>query len=477
MPELSGMLVILLGLVMAPAIIMLSLNHFGIAVFLAALSPALPLMLMTNATDETGEMTNAGTYIRIALVFMLGIIGLITVLKNREEERKRLPIPFILLGMFAVFAVFSTLYSYDRQFTLTRAATSLAFFVFILGFYTWLSDFARLRQAFTMLFWMSALAILVNAAAVVLFPDIVWWWKLPNRYQGVWGNPNALGALCMVSYPILLWRLSEPGGKRLKVFIIVLFGLAGIMHILSGSRASLVASLIGIVIWFIASRQWNRIVILGGALLFAGITLSQSDIPSFNRVENKGMMDVTGRGEMWSSCLIMIRNSPLLGYGFDVEGKVWSDPRINKTDYYQEDATSRTSLHNGYISIMIGTGIPSLLLLVTLWVWPLGRLRRIPALRSKLVVLFIIIGCLFLNFLESTISGGRSVPSVFFWISWAVALKLPQLSSRIVALRVVDDNSIVYFSRAEWERYLELESLKPEKARHPEVKFQEHSKA
>jgi O-antigen ligase len=404
----------------------LCIKRYEVAVFLMASSPLITTIFLSTAPESEAEQdAGVGSYVRISLLLLIGGVGLIQFFKLRSKERGKVPFYFILMGIFLVFALISTTYSIDPRYTFIRSVSFLAVFGFMLGLYGWLEDRQRLDQLFVTLFLVTAFCILLNIIAAIAWPEIVWF-RDENRFRGLLNHPNSVGSFCMVSYLILLWKYERCNFFKKGIILILIMAL-GSMHLLSGSRGSLIPSILGISLWFIFLKKKVKLLIFFGIVVIGMVGVLSFKPSSFERKDSDSKTDLTGRPEFWQGSLILIKEKPILGYGYGVEGKVWDDPRFNNPDYSLWKGTARSSLHNGYLSIAVGGGIMSLFIwCVILWL-PLWQSMTLSYHDYKAFIISIMSMTLLVNFVETEIPGGYSIASIFFWISWAAAGKLKQM--------------------------------------------------
>jgi O-antigen ligase len=298
----------------------------------------------------------------------------------------------------------------------------------LLGLFYWIKDKPLLDKALNLYSGVVIFGIIINILSLVLFPDRVWWWNGPHRFIGVAKHPNALGAFCMLSYPALKWKYEKTSNKG-RIFIGLLSCSVLFMHIISGSRSSFVASIFGLIVWYLVLKNKAKLsiifallVVLGGSFFFYQVKIS-----SLERHETANITDLTGRTDFWRASIQLITEKPILGYGYGVAGKVWSDPRYRKKDYALWVGSARTSLHNGYLTLVIGSGIIFFIVFLTILLIPLWRLMFAEVSVYKSLVLGITLPILLLNMSESSIAGSRNFTSLVLWFFWVIAAKLPDI--------------------------------------------------
>jgi len=411
------------------------LRYFGLAVILVIVSPWLPSIFSPNAAPELGEkVANIGSYLRISLLFLMGGIGFIKFWMLKSKQREIFPSHFVLLGFFILLGLISVSYSIDQQITLIRSVSFMALFLFLLGLNSWLMTRNRVNQAFHMILIAICLCLIANLLSIAILPGKVWAWNMPNRLQGLASHPNTLGAFCMISYPILLWKHSHSRNltKRAMASAIV---VVAVLHLLSGSRTSIFASIFGISLWYFILRKRAKLMLLIGTGMIALLLMFavKPDLGSFVRTEqgDASLTDLTGRTEFWRAGYILAMEKPLLGYGYAVGGKVFEDPRFYEPELFLWSASSGASLHNGYLTIAVGTGLVGLLLFVLLLYKPIMLSLNADTDEYKAFVLSIMSMCLLVNFFETSIVEGSTVSSSLFWIAWVLGGRIFSLESGI----------------------------------------------
>ncbi len=376
--------------------------------------------------DSTAQPTTYGSYIRVGLLLLIGTSGLIKYLLDRRLPERDLPMETKLLGLYCVYALISTIYSIDPYFTILRASSLAAFFCFLLGLHVWLTDAKKLERMFMVIFYLFAVVMVLNLVALIIFGDIVWLYG--SRFRGLWGHPNSMGIFAMISYPILLWKYSRSDFFG-KWGCIILLMITVFLHLLTGSRSSIIASLIGVSVWYIVLRQKGRLVsILAMLVMFGAFAFFETSLRNvFQRETDSGksITTLTGRTKFWRACATLISERPILGYGYGVGGKVWSDPRFNDPKLALWSGNARASLHNGYLSKAVETGTIGFILMLYLYVFPLWRCRILPPTYDKALVFAIISMGLVTNLVESTL-GSASILGIIFWLTWIVASRMCQ---------------------------------------------------
>jgi len=416
-------ILMLTGLICFLEMFFLAMLHYEFAIAGIIVSPWIHWIFATNNPAEFQDFhVTPASYIRVCIVLAIGMVGYCNFLRLWFNSNERLPFRFVLFIVFILYALFSTLYSIDQFYSFSRSAEYVAFFGFLLGFHCWLRNELYVKRALNIFFAIMAVAIIINLSSFLLFPDDIWWWRSEDRFKGVIDHPNTLGALCMVCYPIFMWKYCQ-ASKPQKMCIVSLTIITLFLHILTGSRTSLATAFLGIVVWYYALNHKVKMIIMFLVILCAGFVLVAAKPGSFNRESNK-ITDLTGRSDFWVGSMVLIKERPFKGYGYEVGGKVWKDPRFYNPYVALWSGNARASLHNGYLTIAIGLGLIGLFLWLILVMTPIYQLRRVTISYDRAVVTVIFFQALLVNFFESEISGSRTQVSIVFWIMWIIAGRL-----------------------------------------------------
>ena len=421
---LTLVLLLALGIVFVGFLSSWSLRRYEIAIVLLLLSPWAHWVFAKNIPIDSDEMAaGPASYIRIGGVLLSGIMGCLYFIRARARSNERLSSSFILFAAFLFFALLSTTYSIDKYYTFVRASEFVALFCFLLGLYYWLKDKSRLNTTLRIYYIVMTIGILINAASIALLPDRAWHWAAPSRFQGLMGDPNSFGAFCMMTYPALMWRYRSSTHIG-KLWNLLLFSITIAIHIMSGSRASLGASILGFFVWHLVLDNAAKLYIIGAMVFFFGILLLGMKLPSYQREVGTRITHLTGRPKFWLGCLRLAAERPIHGYGYGVGGKVWSDPRYHDPQSLLWSGSPRSSLHNAYLSIAIGTGIVGLAMWVSIVSFPIRHIAVSKSSVHKVFMMVTIFQALLISCFEAGLSSSGSQVSLAFWIVWVSSMKL-----------------------------------------------------
>jgi len=367
--------------------------------------------------------------LRAGILLLVGAMGLITYIKRFPIHKGKVSIHLIILFAFLLFSLSSVFYSIDSGTTLNRSVLFITLFFFLLGLNSWLDEPENFYVLLNTLFFVVLFLLVVNLIALFVWPARAWWWKTSSRLIGLWSHPNELGGFSMIAYPIILWRFYKIKGNQ-KYFVLSVLILNFFLHFLSGSRTSLLAAFVGILIWLIMQRSWLKLTSLSFLLILGVFLSSQFSVASFDRDENSKITDLSERENIWDGAIILAKEKPILGYGYAVESKIFAEQNKYDLEGLNMDANAQQPLHNGYLSIFVGGGSIGLFLwLIAIFIPILFALGSKFSL-YKLYAITTMIPILISNIVESAITGYLGATDIYFWLAWIVAGKLYILENK-----------------------------------------------
>jgi len=399
------------------------LKRYEVGVFLMAMSPWVTTIFSPAFHEGEGELeVGLGSYIRISLLVWLGLVGLVRFFSFRRKAATKVPAHLMLMGVYLAIGMMSTLYSIDPRFTIIRSVGAVAVFGFLLGLNSWLESDGTVDRVADTLFLLVCVGTVASVASLFLAPDRAWLLG-GNRFQGLTGHPNVMGGFCMLSYPVILWRFGKAGISQ-RVLLLTLGIVVLYLHWLTASRGSMLAAVVGTCVWLLVLRKWVGLVAFVTAMAICGALVVQLNPSRLDREENEDVTGLTGRPDFCMGCYQLIMERPLLGYGFGVEGKVWDDPRFNKSVQAGGglwSGSAKASLHNGYLSVAIGSGITGWVLWCAAWLLPLCWCATGARSHNSALVLTTMSMLLVWNFVETEVTGPGGGTQTVFWLMWVAA--------------------------------------------------------
>ncbi|MFB4375899.1 Wzy-type polysaccharide biosynthesis protein UppW [Agrobacterium tumefaciens] len=198
---------------------------------------------------------------------------------------------------------------------------------------------------------------------------------LAGDWRGVFRHKNEAASVMAVLIIVGIYlckRWSFIGG--LSVLLLSLVFL-----VKSGGKTAL--GLMPIIIaagWFILRwPRWRYTVVTLFLAVFALVTVGTTVDPVFSQMLTKLGLDAsfTGRRDIWTVAIDYIRQSPLLGYGYQAFWR--SDALMSSFTENNTWATTAPDSHNGYFDLLLAGGVPGLVLvLVWIYLLPLHYLGK-----------------------------------------------------------------------------------------------------
>ncbi len=189
---------------------------------------------------------------------------------------------------------------------------------------------------------------------------------LAGDWRGVFRHKNEAASVMAVLIIVGIYlskRWSFIGG--LSVLLLSLVFL-----VKSGGKTAL--GLMPIIIatgWFILRwPRWRYPVVTLFLAVFALVTVGTTVDPVFSQMLTKLGLDAsfTGRRDIWTVAIDYIRQSPLLGYGYQAFWR--SDALMSSFTENNTWATTAPDSHNGYFDLLLAGGVPGLML-VMVWIY------------------------------------------------------------------------------------------------------------
>src|SRR5262249_36762958 len=120
--------------------------------------------------------------------------------------------------------------------------------------------------------------------------------------------------------------------------------------------------------------------------------------------------------------LLKLKEAPLAGYGYDIEGQIFQDRRFTSWEEVW-DAGPASSLHNGYLSMAIGIGIPAtiawIVIVLAPWAWLMRR--ESDPWNLKPLLFLVIVPTFICGTAESVLGDPHNPLGILFFIGWMLA--------------------------------------------------------
>jgi hypothetical protein len=364
-----------------------------------------------------GSNDNLGGLIRYP-VGLLFVLPFVTSVWNSGILRKG---GFRDYAIYLIFALVSVSYSILPAVSFARAIAAILPFCALCAIAAELRSGDEARRVMGAM--LAGCGIVVAANYLVMaIPGIVTWQPDTDtgmlRFIGLLTEPNEVGNLMLatIGAGFGYWPVASRRNKVLTAVVIIGAAAQGVM---ADSRSPFVGIAIGCAIYLVWKYRIRGMIAV--AALFAVFYTAALAIPSMNDYLGRGDVgSFTGRQVAWDFAVHSVKESPILGYGFEVEGQIlhsqyfpdWDD--VWGLGYH-------SSLHDGFVSRAVSLGVPALIFWLFLTLRPMVSCffyKRDPWSLGSIVPLALL-PILILNFTES-IADFRSFAGLMMAVAWAL---------------------------------------------------------
>ena len=386
------------------------------------------LVLMLHATNLT-IVRQSLEHMRWVPFLLLTAFGVIQIAITRRLPRRGRWFDIIAIA-FLVWALLSTVYSFEPMLTFMRAGSVALVYAAVFGVLWQYADEQGVRRIVRALMFAVAILVVLNFVILLLWPAQAFPYN--GRLAGWMENPNAVAGLMALASPLALYFALE---TQKKAFWLLFIGVI-LSLILTQSRTELFAALIGcgaFALWVLRGRRaeiffgmfiiiglhfgWT---ILGPALQppnqvgFAAAKLpsdlqdlsDQSSLLSEVRFLPKHLTTLGGRFIMWEYGIDFLLEKPWIGFGFGLEEQIFQVHGVRVGHQFFSGAY----FHNSYLGTMLQLGIPVGLLLILLLGTLLVRELRAAGRQSPPLLRTAMLGVLITGMISS------------FWGSWLLSM-------------------------------------------------------
>jgi len=258
-------------------------------------------------------------------------------------------------------------------------------------------------------------------ASVTMSYDLVWDVEEMTglvRLRGIYGSPNLIGevALATIGVGTVMWTTTS-GWKR--ALLAAQMAVAVALSVLADSRSPFVGFAVGGLLYLVWRYRLRAVPIILVVGVVAFIAVKSLDPQYLTRGD---VTSLTGRTDIWKFAIEKIKQRPLLGYGFEVEGQIMQ-ARDFPIWWGPWEEGPRSSLHSNYLSKAVSIGIPALIFWVFFFMRPWLSLlwRKDDPWNLKQLFFLIVVPFLVLNFTESTVGDCRYAVGMIATLCWALA--------------------------------------------------------
>lgn len=283
------------------------------------------------------------------------------------------------------------------------------------------------RRSLYLLRWCFAIGLFLSFLALVVDPhqgiqEARSKVESDGTWRGVFIDKNVCGAFCAATISLFLF---DARNVKLATRIVVILA-ATVFLMNSGSKTAMGVQLIGIVVGFVFSQyryEYRALMIPAGLCAIVAITLGWHTLLAPFEHALYDPHAFTGRGPIWATLVLYIRDNWLLGTGFSAFWAIPNSPVFEYANVPWVRETVRIG-HNGYLDLLATIGLPGLLLvllafIVMPFVQVMMHARSAPARIS--LVISIVVFIIGQNFTESSLLHEKSFVTVILLIMTALS--------------------------------------------------------
>jgi O-antigen ligase len=336
-------------------------------------------------------------------------------------------------SIYLIWALVSVSYSILPEVSLARAFAAIIPFCALCAIAAEVRSGEDARRVTGVLLAACGIAVAANYLAMWIPGCTPWQPDTMSgmlRFAGFLTEPNEIGDLTLatVGAGFAYWPVAN---RRNKVLAAVAMIGALVQGVMADSRSPIIGIAVGCVVYLIWKYRVRGVI--GVAALFAMLYAASFEIPRIY-LDRGDVASFTGRQVAWDFAADKVKQSPLLGYGYEVEGQILSSQYFTGWDEVW-DLGYHSSLHDGYLSRAVSLGIPMLLLWIFLTLRPMVSCFFPDGDPWKLrsIVPLALLPVLILNFTESIVDF-RSFAGILMGLTWAM-LECERLFARAQAER------------------------------------------
>ncbi len=374
-------------------------------------------------------------------------------------------------GYFSWFLLYFAFAAISVSWSLAPAASAGRLFPNVLLFATLSLAAARVRNeadvqrtighfllACGILVALEFFALLVLPASVAIEGEAVsngiytWQQDMAGilRFCGFFGTINTVGSLMVatVGAGLAHWRATV--GRRRWALALTMAGSI-VLGALADSRSCFIGLTVGIAAYLIWKYGFRAIAmcLAAAVLIFALYSLLNSNGKIYF---NRDISTLTGRSYLWQFEFRKLKQEPFTGYGYDVEGAVFEDRYFEEWNKFFNQGPN-TTLHEGYLSVALGVGVPATLLWLFIFVAPFVTLftRKDDPWSLRPMVFFTVIPIMILGIDETGIAEPRYMTGLLIFLFWMLAER-QRIAAR--ARQQINRWQFRYGGRVDYQRLL-----------------------
>ncbi len=365
-----------------------------------------------------------------AACMLVGMYWLVTNPSLSAIRRQIAPIAYLFVLLLSAFV------SLDPPSVLLQVVALASVVLFSIAYFSTLDAKTAVTTILVPMLWVYALVLAGCLAYGKLVPTVAFtyeWGDPVPRFRGVFGEPAQLGIVggLTIGLSILVrtwWIVRIPA-----------FFAGGLCVYLTFSRTFWIAvpAALAATAWIykpklrVAMAAAGAVVLMMGALFMDAIVKEES-----RTLRAESLTNMSGRTEIWSVALEKFQERPILGYGFTVGADAMMSSAVIQGLKKQSGSTGQfvntPTLHNGYVQVMLDSGVLGFVLYCAIVFGAVIQLWRNDRRKRYAAVMYVLVFSMVGNIGETYIFGAAQSHQVVYWMLAIFALGLER---RVVVRR------------------------------------------
>jgi O-antigen ligase len=280
------------------------------------------------------------------------------------------------------------------------------------------------QKIINMLYVFSALVLLLNFLAFEIYPLKGADAYIPGRFRGYLENPNTLGLMSFISFPLLLYKYKTALTRRKKLINILLLLAAITLAVIASSRASLLGIIMILAVYF---YYYNRRIFVLGVIFSTVIIIIILSSPVLLELLRIAGDPLSQRDKIWQLGINAWKEDIIFGGGFGTTHLITGNKYAFMVKGIFEFLLG-AHFHNIYIEILYETGIIGLIIFLSIILLMLSETNKVINNSHGDKKIFticyyaLLIAIIVQSAFESFILSAGNVPSLIFWILTGLVL-------------------------------------------------------
>lgn len=311
-----------------------------------------------HVVHGTLSFTYWGFLYPFAAVSLFGVFALSE--RLRHVRLSEVPWPLFAIGGYAAWALASSIWSVSPTGTPLTMLVNTG----ITAFGCWIGLTLRFRELLVAI--ASAMGLAVIASGLAVYHWAEFGITIYGRDQGIFGNPNSLGPVCVLGLLALVGIVVEYRKLSIALACVPLAVLEWILLRGTESDTAFIALMLCLgatalppIMWWLHRRRFPGVLAAGVGVFICGLAwiLLFRSLPSVLRFIHKDIT-LSQRRYIWDDVRDNISRRPWNGYGL---GAFWDSSQLTAYTYHRI-GRAYGSAHDSVLEVTLGLGFIGLAL-------------------------------------------------------------------------------------------------------------------